>query len=186
MIETGSQKVYGTVRLLEQQPGAQEFVEFSAPDGLTTSYTLVFPDELPAAGAVFYVEAYADSEVRLNWFYAGTDTARVYRRSFTDSDLELGVLTAFHGLTVESATVQVWNNSGEAELLENQTSVVFRPAIPQYAQATCILQKYLHTALNQEHSDIKQKMKEAARDTRILLKTMDGTPNEKGCISNGN
>jgi hypothetical protein len=98
---------------LEQQPGAQEFVEFSAPDGLTTSYTLVFPDELPAAGAVFYVETYADSEVRLNWFYAGTDTARVYRRSFTDSDLELGVLTAFHGLTVESATVQLWSNSGE-------------------------------------------------------------------------
>ena len=114
MIETGSQKIYGTIRLLEQQAGAQEYVEIAAPDGLTNSYTIVMPDELPEANAVLFVETYSDGEVRLNWFYAGTNAARIYRRSFTDSNLELGVLPVFHGLTVESVTVQVWNGAGEA------------------------------------------------------------------------
>lgn len=61
--------------------------------------------------------------------------------------------------------------------------IVLRPAIPQYAEATCILQKYLHAALTQKDSDIERKMQDAARDTRILLKT-NSMPNEKGCVSN--
>jgi multiple sugar transport system substrate-binding protein len=71
------------------------------------------------------------------------------------------------------------------DFLENQKPhpVVFRPAIPQYAQATCILQKYLHTALTKEHPDVEQKMKDAARDTRILLRTSGGKPQEKSCFS---
>lgn len=61
--------------------------------------------------------------------------------------------------------------------------VVLRPAIPQYAEATCILQKYLHAALTQKDSeDIGRKMQDAARDTRILLKT-NNMPNEKSCVS---
>jgi len=70
------------------------------------------------------------------------------------------------------------------DFFENQKPrpVVSRPVIPQYAQATCILQKYLHTALTQENPGIKRKMQDAARDTKILLKTIEGTPNEKGCI----
>ncbi|PSB20379.1 ABC transporter substrate-binding protein [Phormidesmis priestleyi ULC007] len=70
------------------------------------------------------------------------------------------------------------------DFFENQKPhpIVLRPAISQYAQATCILQKYLHTALTQENPEIERKMQDAARDTRILLKTIEGTPNEKGCI----
>ncbi len=71
------------------------------------------------------------------------------------------------------------------DFLENQEPhpIVFRPAIPKYAQATCILQKYLHIALTKEHPDVEQKMKEAARATRILLGTSGGEPYEKSCFS---
>lgn len=72
------------------------------------------------------------------------------------------------------------------DFFENQKPhpVVFRPATSQYAQATCILQKYLHTALTQENRDIVTKeMQNAAKDTKILLKTIEGMPNETGCIS---
>jgi multiple sugar transport system substrate-binding protein len=70
------------------------------------------------------------------------------------------------------------------DFLENQEPhpIVFRPAIPKYAQATCILQKYLHTALTKEHPDVEKKMKDAARDTRILLRTSGGEPLEKSCL----
>jgi multiple sugar transport system substrate-binding protein len=68
--------------------------------------------------------------------------------------------------------------------LDNQTShpIVHRPAIPEYAQASCLLQKYLHTILSQENSDIDRKMQELARDTRILLRKQAGTPTEKSCF----
>ncbi|NDJ17777.1 extracellular solute-binding protein [Myxacorys almedinensis] len=56
--------------------------------------------------------------------------------------------------------------------------VVLRPAVPQYAKATCILQKYLHSALTQENPEIEKKMQDAARETRILLKMSDSRPNE--------
>jgi multiple sugar transport system substrate-binding protein len=70
--------------------------------------------------------------------------------------------------------------------LENQKPhpVIFRPAIPQYAQATCILQRYLHTTLTQENPNIAQMMRDVASDTRILLKTTEGTLKEKSCIAN--
>jgi multiple sugar transport system substrate-binding protein len=72
------------------------------------------------------------------------------------------------------------------DFLENQEPhpIVFRPAIPQYAQATCILQKYLHTALAKKYSNVEQKMKDAASDTRILLKTSGGELKEKSCFFN--
>ncbi|MBD1848035.1 ABC transporter substrate-binding protein [Cyanobacteria bacterium FACHB-63] len=60
-------------------------------------------------------------------------------------------------------------------------SVVLRPAIPQYAQASCILQKYLHTILTQENPNIEQEMKDAARDTQILLEWLKGNPKVEGC-----
>jgi multiple sugar transport system substrate-binding protein len=72
------------------------------------------------------------------------------------------------------------------DLLKKQKSdpVVSRPAIPQYAEATCTLQKYLHTALTQkENPDIKGKMQTAARETKLLLKT-NSMLNEKDCSSN--
>ena len=72
------------------------------------------------------------------------------------------------------------------DFFENQKphQVVFRPAIPEYAKATCILQKYLHTALTQENRDIITKeMQNAAKDTKVLLKTIEGPPNETSCIS---
>jgi multiple sugar transport system substrate-binding protein len=71
------------------------------------------------------------------------------------------------------------------DFFENQKPhpVVLRPAIPQYAQATCILQKHLHTALAQENSDVEKQMQKAAKDTRILLKTIGGEPNPGGCVA---
>ncbi len=69
--------------------------------------------------------------------------------------------------------------------VENQKSpIVFRPSISQYAQATCILQKYLRTALTQEkpNPSIENQMKDAANDTRILLKLLKGDLKEKDCI----
>ena len=59
------------------------------------------------------------------------------------------------------------------DFFENQKPhpVVFRPAIPEYAKATCILQKYLHTALTQKKPDIERVMKKAAEDTRSLLQS---------------
>jgi multiple sugar transport system substrate-binding protein len=68
--------------------------------------------------------------------------------------------------------------------LENQPSspIVHRPAIPQYAQASCLLQKYLHTVLSQENSDIDRKMRDLATDTRILLERQKGIPTEQSCF----
>jgi multiple sugar transport system substrate-binding protein len=72
------------------------------------------------------------------------------------------------------------------DFLENQKphQIVLRPAIPQYARASCILQTYLHTMLTQENPEIERKMQDAAKDTRILLKVISGDPVMKDCISN--
>jgi multiple sugar transport system substrate-binding protein len=70
---------------------------------------------------------------------------------------------------------------------ENQKPhrVVLRPAIPEYAQATCILQKSLHTALTQKNVNIKEHMEAAAEDTRILLNPKKGTLKERDCVFSG-
>lgn len=113
------------------------------------------------------VQFFSSAAAQRKLFLAGTDGLPTRRDLFKDPQLvkRYSYYPAF------------------LKLLENPTSVVFRPAIPQYDRATCVLQKYLHTALTQKHSDIKQKMKDAARDTRILLKTMDGIPEQKDCFS---
>lgn len=113
------------------------------------------------------VQFFSSAAAQRKLFLAGTDGLPTRRDLFKDPQLvkRYSYYPAF------------------LKLLENPTSVVFRPAIPQYDRATCVLQKYLHTALTQKHSDIKQKMKDATRDTRILLKTMDGLPEQKDCFS---
>jgi multiple sugar transport system substrate-binding protein len=114
------------------------------------------------------IQFFTSAAAQRKLFLAGSDGLPTRRELFKDSQL-------------------VKRNSyypAMIDFIENQKPhpIVFRPAIPQYAQATCILQKYLHTALTQEHSDVAQKMKEAARDTRILLKTSGGMPKEKNCF----
>lgn len=60
------------------------------------------------------------------------------------------------------------------ELLEIVEKSRPRPAIPQYAEASRILQKYLTKALNYNNNDYKQEMQAAAKETEQLLSK---TPN---------
>jgi len=55
------------------------------------------------------------------------------------------------------------------ELLKVVENSVARPRIPQYAQASCILQKYLSEALNPDNNGYKQAMDAAAKETQNLL-----------------
>ncbi|MCX7594653.1 MAG: ABC transporter substrate-binding protein [Fischerella sp.] len=55
------------------------------------------------------------------------------------------------------------------ELLKMVENSVARPPIPEYAEASRILQEYLNEALNPDNKDYKQIMEEAASQTEKLL-----------------
>jgi multiple sugar transport system substrate-binding protein len=131
--------------------------------GLGIAHNTKHPEEAWQA-----VQFFSSAAAQRKLFLAGSDGLPTRRELFKDPQL-------------------VKRNSyypAMLDFLENQEPhpIVFRPAIPKYAQATCILQKYLHTALTKEHPDVEKKMKDAARDTRILLRTSGGEPHEKSCF----
>jgi multiple sugar transport system substrate-binding protein len=55
------------------------------------------------------------------------------------------------------------------DLLKMVENSIARPAIPQYAEASRILQKHLIKALNPDNNDFEQTMKDATTETKKLL-----------------
>ncbi len=54
-------------------------------------------------------------------------------------------------------------------ILENSSDEYVRPRIPQYARASCILQKYLSEALNVDKNGYEEAMNAATKETQDLL-----------------
>jgi len=54
-------------------------------------------------------------------------------------------------------------------IIENSSDEYVRPRIPQYARASCILQKYLSEALNVDKNGYKEAMNAATKETQDLL-----------------
>lgn len=54
-------------------------------------------------------------------------------------------------------------------IIENSSDEYVRPRIPQYARASCILQKYLSEALNVDKNGYEKAMDDATKETQDLL-----------------
>ncbi len=102
-------------------------------------------------------------------------TSAAIQRQFT---LKYGSVPTRRQLFFEPKIVAKYNhypkllNIIDNKIENKSVKLVSRPSIPQYAAASCILQKHLHAALTAKTNPTPQEaMKKAAEETRQLLKT---------------
>lgn len=98
-------------------------------------------------------------------------TSAAVQRQFT---VTYGSVPTRRQLFFEPKIVAKYNHFPQLlSMIDEPNTWVPRPRIPQYAQASCILQKHLNAALstNKGHPSPEEAMKKAAEETRHLLDT---------------
>jgi multiple sugar transport system substrate-binding protein len=96
------------------------------------------------------------------------EAIKFFMRPATQRDfvLNTGYVPSLQSLFTDSQIVSKYPHY--PQLLEVINKATLRPPIPQYAQASDILQRYLSAALTQKMTP-EQAMKAAARETRLLI-----------------